>query len=78
MEHKKELLGGHIILSKKLFNFLYTLLCIVVMLAVLFAIAGCALYFGEESSTAHQVVRWCGMLLLIVLGYNLFHKNNYA
>lgn len=72
--------NGHIIISTKLYNFLYTLLCVVVLVCVLIS-------FGELNYSILGSIEWSfeyvvSLLirgcLISFIGYKLLNKNNYS
>ena len=72
--------NGNIIISNKLYNFLYTLLCVVVLVCVLIS-------FGELNYSVLGSIEWSfeyavSLLirgfLTVFIGYKLLNKNNYS
>lgn len=76
---QKEFLNGNLVIGKRLYNFLYTVLCVVVLVCVLIS-------FGELNYSMIGSIGWSlkyAISLLIrgcliaFIGYKLLNKNNY-
>ena len=80
MKDKVELLNGHIILSKRMYNFLYTLLGEVVGVSILlfsFEAQYSLKEYLDESILGIFAILWIYFIFFTVM-YNWFKKANYC
>ncbi len=79
---QKELLNGNLIISKKLYNFLYTVLCVVVLIGLTICMLTTVSYnFSDQGCDCVNGKEWIGLIVsgftIMFVGRILF-KNNYT
>ena len=77
----KKILFGHVEMNSTLYNILYTLLCVVVLLVITIALASMTAHMFAEDKDYLSVKEWCSLIgiasLIYFVGNKLMDKNNY-